>query len=95
MPIEFFVENTDTLYSHAMFNYEHFPTYDRYDPIDYPDSSVPYTREFNIEGTRVIYNGVPAGDYNQPIIEAYTQALDSILSQGLTPLSIAAVDSNL
>jgi protoheme ferro-lyase len=86
VPIEFFVENTDTLYSHAMFNFEFFPTYDRYEPIDYPDWSVPYTREFDVEGTTVIYNGVPAGDYNKPIIEAYAQALDAILSKGLQPV---------
>ena len=88
VPIEFFAENTDTLYSHAMFNFEHFPTYDRYEPIDYPDPNVPYTREFDVEGTRIIYNGVPVGDYNKPIIEAYSQALDSILSQSLKPTSM-------
>jgi hypothetical protein len=69
-----------------MFNFEFFPTYDRYEPIDYPDWSVPYTREFDVEGTTVIYNGVPAGDYNKPIIEAYAQALDAILSKGLQPV---------
>jgi hypothetical protein len=95
VPIEFFVENTDTLYSHAMFNFEHFPTYDLYEPIDYPDPSKPYTREFKVEDTLVIYNGVPAGDYNKPIIEAYTQALDSILSQGMQPISVATVDSGM
>ncbi|MFW2406017.1 MAG: hypothetical protein ACN4GT_14695 [Gammaproteobacteria bacterium] len=91
VPIEFFAENTDTLYSHAMFNFEFFPTYDLYEPIDYPDASVPYTREFDVEGTRVIYNGVPAGDYNKPIIEAYSQALDSVLSQGMQPIAVASV----
>jgi len=92
VPIEFLAENTDTLYSHAMFNFEHFPSYDLYEPIDYPDPSVPYTREFNVEGTQIIYNGVPAGDYNKPVIEAYTLALDAILSQGLKPLSVVAAD---
>jgi len=85
VPIEFFAENTDTLYSHAMFNFEFFPTYDRYESIDYPDSGVPYVREFDVEGTRVIYNGLPIGDYNKPIIEAYAQAFDSILSQRPQP----------
>lgn len=88
VPIEFFAENTDTLYSHAMYNFEFFPTYDRYDPIDYPDPSVPYTREFDVEGTKVIYNGVPVGHYNRPIIEAYTQALDSVLSK--SPATVQA-----
>ena len=94
VPIEFFAENTDTLYAHAMFNFEFFPTYDIYEPIDYPDPSVPYTREFDVEGTRVIYNGVPAGDYNKPIIEAYSQALDSVLSQGMQPVSFASVEAD-
>jgi len=89
VPIEFFAENTDTLYSHAMYNFEHFPGYDRYEPIDYPDWSVPYTREFDIEGTKVIYNGVPAGDYNRPIIDAYALALDKVLSKGLEPIAVA------
>jgi len=92
VPIEFFAENTDTLYSHAMFNFEFFPTYDRYQPIDYPDTTVPYTREFDVEGTTVIYNGVPVGEYNAPIIDAYTQALDAILSLGMQPVSVATND---
>ncbi|MFQ5633707.1 MAG: hypothetical protein ACE5G3_00055 [Gammaproteobacteria bacterium] len=92
VPIEFFAENTDTLYSHAMFNFEFFPTYDRYEPIDYPDFSVPYTREFEVEGTRVIYNGVPVGEYNKPIIEAYSQALDSILSRSTDPARMATTE---
>ncbi len=86
VPAEFFTENTDTLFSHAMFNYEGFPGYDLYEPIDYPDWNVPYTREFQVENTKVFYNGVPAGDYSKPIIEAYVQSIDSILSQSLTPL---------
>jgi len=93
VPIEFFAENTDTLYSHAMFNFEFFPTYDRYEPIDYPDPGVPYVREFDVEGTRVIYNGVPVGDYNKPIINAYSQALDAILSRGLKPAKMAVTES--
>jgi len=92
VPIEFFAENTDTLYSHAMFNFEFFPSYDRYEPIDYPDTTVPYTREFDVEGTTVIYNGVPVGEYNAPIIDAYTQALDAILSLGIQPVSVATND---
>lgn len=81
LPIEFFVENTDTMFSHAMFNFEGFKDFDRYQPVDYPDWSVPYTREFQIDGTRVIYNGLPVGKYNAPIVEAHFQAIDSILSR--------------
>lgn len=82
VPMEFLAENSDTLYSHAMFNFENFPGYDIYETIDYPDWCVPYTREFLIEGTTIVYNGVPAIKYNAPLIEGYTQALDEILSQG-------------
>ena len=83
LPIEFFVENTDTLFSHAMFNFEGFEDFNRYEPIEYTDWSVPYTREFLIDGTTVIYNGLPVGKYNQSIIEAFYQAIDSLLSQEL------------
>lgn len=82
VPMEFLAENTDTLYSHAMFNFEFFPTYDIYEPIDYPDWCVPYTREFKVEDTIIVYNGVPAVKYSGPVIEGYTQALKEILSQG-------------
>jgi hypothetical protein len=83
--IEFFAENTDTLFSHAMFNFEGFPGFDRYQRTDYPDWTVPYTREFVVEGTRVIYNGVPVGRYNAPIVEAHFQAMDSILRRAAAP----------
>ena len=86
VPVEFFAENTDTMLYHAMSNYEGFPGFDRYDPVDYIDWSVPYTRTFNIEGTEIVYNGLPVGRYNTPIIEAFFQAIDSILSRSLTPI---------
>jgi len=85
LPIEFFAENTDTMFSHAMFNFEHFPGFDIYEPVDYSDWSKPYTRTFNIDGTSIIYNGLPLGHYNKPIIAAYTQAIDSILSRWKPP----------
>jgi protoheme ferro-lyase len=81
LPIEFFVENTDTMFSHAMFNFEGFRDFDRYAPIDYPDWSVPYTREFLEGGTHIIYNGLPVGRYNAPIIAAHFQAIDSVLAR--------------
>ena len=87
LPIEFFAENTDTMFSHAMYNFEGFPGFNHYDPVDYSDWSVPYTRTFDIEGTKVIYNGLPVGKYNTPIIEAFFQAIDSVLSRSLTPVS--------
>jgi hypothetical protein len=38
----------------------------------------------------VIYGGVPAEQYSGPIIEAFYQALDSIVSQGMTPKQAVA-----
>ncbi|MSO98702.1 MAG: hypothetical protein EXR11_10870 [Rhodospirillaceae bacterium] len=90
LPIEFFAENTDTMFSHAMFNFEGFPGYTIYDPVDYPDWSVPYTRTFKIENTEVIYNGLPVGKYNKPIVEAYVQAIESVLSKSMKPVSQVA-----
>jgi len=87
LPVEFFAENTDTMFSHAMFNFEHFPNFDIYEPVDYSDWSEPYTRTFNIDGTSIIYNGLPLGHYNKPIIAAYTMAIDSILSRWKQPSS--------
>jgi protoheme ferro-lyase len=84
LPIEFFAENTDTMFSHAMFNFEGFPGFDRYQAVDYSDWSKPYTREFVLRGTHIIYNGVPVGHYNAPIIEAHFEAIDSILSRAAT-----------
>jgi hypothetical protein len=89
LPIEFFAENTDTMFSHAMFNFEGFPGYDVYETIDYSDWSVPYTRTFKIDNTELIYNGLPVGKYNAPIIEAYTQSIDSVLSKSMKPKDAA------
>jgi hypothetical protein len=79
------------MFSHAMFNYDGFPDYDIYDVVDYPDWSVPYTKEWDVEGTKVIYNGVPVGEHNKPVIEAVFQSIDEILSQGMTPADGAVV----
>ncbi len=65
LPIEFFAENSDTLFHHALKNYHGFEGYDVYEQIDYPDWSIPYTREFQQGKTRVIYNGVPVGKYQK------------------------------
>jgi len=81
LPIEFFAENSDTLFHHALKNYHGFDDYNVYEEIDYPDWSVPYTREMQQGKTRVIYNGVPAGKYQKYVIEAFYQAIDSILTQ--------------
>lgn len=45
------------------------------------DWSEPYTREFVIEGTHIIYNGLPVGRFNEPIVQAHVQAIDEVLSR--------------
>ncbi len=50
-------------------------------PIDYRDWSLPYTREFLEGGTRIVYNGLPVGRYNAPIVAAHFQAIDSVLAR--------------
>ena len=81
LPIEFFAENSDTLMHHAMKCYENFDQYDIEEPVDYPDWSVPYTRELIQGKTHVIYNGLPVGKYQKHVIEAVYQSLDAILVQ--------------
>jgi protoheme ferro-lyase len=81
LPIEFFSENSDTLMHHARKCYENFDRYDVEQPVDYPDWSVPYTREFLQGKTHVIYNGLPVGKYQKYVIEALYQAVDSVLSK--------------
>ena len=81
MPVEFFAENTDSLFHHPKKCYENFDDYDEDTPIDYPDWSVPYTFEIVQDNTTVIYNGVPVGKYQENVIEAFYQSLDSVLSQ--------------
>jgi len=81
-PMEFYTENTDTMFSHAQHNYHHFPGYNIYETIDYPDWDVPYMREFDLDGTHTIYNGALIGPkYSHYVADALAQAIDSILSK--------------
>jgi hypothetical protein len=84
LPIEFFAENTDTLYYHAIKNYDGFSGYNVYEPVNYPDWSVPYTREFVQGKTHIIYNGVPVGKYQHFVVDALCAAVDSVLKHGST-----------
>jgi protoheme ferro-lyase len=81
LPIEFIAENSDTLFHHALKNYHGFDAYNVYEQIDYPDWSIPYTREFKQDKTRIIYNGVPVGKYQKHVIRALYESLDSVLSK--------------
>ena len=49
--------------------------------IDYSDWNTPYTREFDLGGTRTIYNGVMVGKYRKYVADSLTQAIDSILTK--------------
>ncbi|MDH3510103.1 MAG: hypothetical protein OER85_04520 [Gammaproteobacteria bacterium] len=91
VPIEFFAENTDTMFYHAMANFEYFDDYDVYETVDYPDWTVPYRTSYVQDGTTVIYGGLAVGKFADPIIEAFYLALDSIVSQGMTPIGIEQV----
>jgi protoheme ferro-lyase len=81
LPTEFLAENSDTLLHHAMKCFENFDQYDIEEPVDYPDWSVPYSRELVQGKTRIIYNGLPVGKYQKYVIEAFNQAIDSVLSK--------------
>jgi hypothetical protein len=84
LPIEFYNENTDTLFYHAMVNYENFPGYTVYDQIKYPPSKwdQPYTKRFDIDGTQIEYLGVPVGPRYAPYVgQAMFDSWDAILSQ--------------
>ncbi|TDJ46850.1 MAG: hypothetical protein E2O52_04080 [Gammaproteobacteria bacterium] len=84
LPIEFYNENTDTLFYHAMVNYENFPDYTVYDQISYPPTmwDRPYTKHFEIDGTQIDYLGVPVGDRYAPYIgQAMFDSWDSVLAQ--------------
>jgi len=37
----------------------------------------------------LIYNGVPVGRYNEPLIRAYVEAIDDVMSQGSKPPAMA------
>jgi hypothetical protein len=83
-PMEFYTENTDTMFSHAHHNYEGFEGYDVYETIDYSDWDQPYVRVLDYQGTTTIYNGVMTGEYRHYVADSLAMAIDSILSQSQT-----------
>ncbi len=87
VPIEFFAENTDTMFYHDMANFEYFDDYDVYKPVEYTDWSVPYRKMVEQDGTKVIYGGLAAEQFSGPIIDAFYLALDSIVSRAMDPLA--------
>jgi hypothetical protein len=86
IPLEFFAENTDTMFYHDMANYEFFDEYDVYATAEYTDWSIPWRKQLVQDDTVVIYGGVAAEQFSGTIIEAFYMALDSIVSQGMEPV---------
>jgi hypothetical protein len=87
IPLEFYNENTDTMFTHAMTNFENFPGYNVYNEIDYPDWDQPYTSHYVIDDTEIFYLGVPAGDRYRPYVaQAIFDSLDAVLG----PLAVRA-----
>lgn len=86
IPLEFFAENTDTMFYHDMANYEYFDDYDVYDTAEYTDWSKPWRKQLVQDGTVVIYGGLAARQFSGPIIEAFYMALDSIVSKSMQPI---------
>ncbi|MDP6617254.1 MAG: hypothetical protein QF790_08840 [Gammaproteobacteria bacterium] len=93
IPLEFFAENTDTMFYHDMANFEFFDDYNVYDTVEYTDWSVPWRKQMTQDGTVVIYGGVAAEQFSGPIIEAFYMALDSIVSKGMEPVQDGQVAS--
>ena len=90
VPIEFYNENTDTLFYHAMVNYENFPGYSIYDVIDYPDWDAPYTQHYVIDGVDIHYLGIPTGDRYRPYVaQALFDSMSSVL-EGSAQVAAAA-----
>ena len=87
--MEFYTENTDTMFSHAHHNYHHFDGYDVYETVDYSNWDEPYVRYLDYKGTMTIYNGVMVGKYRHYIADSLALAIDSILSKSDTMQKMA------
>ena len=51
VPLEFFAENTDTMFYHDMANFENFDDYNVYETVEYTDWSKPYRKMMEQDGT--------------------------------------------
>jgi protoheme ferro-lyase len=93
-PIEFISENTDTLFAHAIMNFRGFTEFNVYQPINYQNWNQPLARQYMQGKTTVIYAGVPAGKYLDPLVQAHFMSIDSVLSQSLTPKIQTALNTS-
>ncbi len=84
-PMEFYTENTDTMFTHAHHNFHGMEGYDVYETIDYSNWDDPYVRFLEVDGTTMVYNGIMVGEYRHYVADSLAMSIDSILSQsGLT-----------
>lgn len=79
LPTDFVAENTDTMIFHAMKKYHAFSSFNRYDPVPYPDWEVPLVRRFTEGNTTGIYCGTPVGPYRRHIVQAVVDSISEIL----------------
>jgi hypothetical protein len=75
------------MFYHDMANFENFDDYNVYETVEYTDWSKPYRKMMEQDGTKVIYGGLAAGQFSDPIIDAFYMSLDSIVSQGMKPVN--------
>ena len=88
-PMEFYTENTDTMFSHAHHNFHGMDDYDVYETIDYSTWNEPYVRFLDVNGTTMIYNGIMAGQYRHYVADSLAMSIDSILSKSETMQKMA------
>ena len=81
VPIEFVAENTDLMIFHAMKKFTAFSSYDRNEPVPYPDWEQPLVRTFHQGKTTGIYASCPVGPYRRYVVEAVVNSVGSILAQ--------------
>lgn len=81
LPTEFPAENTDLMIFHAMKKFRAFPSYDRNDPVPYPDWEKPLVRKFTSGKTTGIYAGTPVGPYRKHLAEAIVNSLKDVLKR--------------
>jgi hypothetical protein len=81
LPTEFVAENTDLMVFHAMKKFYAFSSYNRYDPIPYPDWEKPLVRTFRESKTTGIYAGCPVGPYRKFVVQAVAKSIAEVLEQ--------------
>lgn len=79
LPTTFYVENTDTLFNHAVYVNHGLEGFEPFATIDYPDWSKPLVREFRLGDTRILYNGLPVGPYAQHVADAMVASVSTAI----------------